>query len=184
MNKGGKQERTFAKPLPITITVVAPPPPPPADQIELFNDDGSAEAFDFNHSFGRVASFAKFDITGQVPLKIVNVKLYLRLTGEPASPLDIYVWNFERTRLLLSPMRVTPDVNGEGWFTVDLSSQNLVVNDEFYIGVGWPELTTPALLGVDLTQPQGTSYVVILSDDTFIPVANSNMMIRAVVEKM
>ncbi|MDP3962914.1 MAG: hypothetical protein Q8Q39_00235 [bacterium] len=182
VNKGGNQERTFAKPLPITIIVTTPPPPPSADTFELINDDGTAEAFDFNHSFGRVASFAKFDVVGQVPLKIDSIKLYLRLTGEPASPIDIYVWDFERNRLI-DPVSFTPAGTQEGWYTVDLSSYNLVVSDEFYLGVGWPELTTPALLGVDLSQPQGTSYVVILSDDTFIPVANSNMMIRAVVEK-
>jgi len=182
-NKGGNQERTFAKPLPVTITFTTPPPPPPANQFELSNDDGTAEAFDFNHTFGRAANFAKFDASGQGALKIVSAKFYLKLTGEPSSPIDVFVWDFERNRLLLEPHRVTPQGLTEGWFTVDLTPFNLMVSDEFYIGVAWPELTMPALLGVDLSSPQGSSYVVIVPDDIFIPVANSNMMIRAVVEK-
>ena len=100
----------------------------------------------------------------------------------PPSPLDVYVWDINRVPLLIPPHRVTP--TGEGWFFVDLSSYNLVVKDEFYLGVAWPSAAAPPLLGVDLTTPQGKSYIVILSTNVFVPLADANLMIRALVEKV
>src|SRR3989338_11431241 len=176
--------RTIAKPLPINMNVLPqpppPPPPPPDIPLELFYDDGTAEAFDFDPVFGRAVFFTKFVASGQ-SVKILGAKIFTKIITSPPSPLDIYVWDFNRVPLI-PPVRITPIE--EGWFTVDLSSYNLVVANEFYIGIAWPVSSTPALLGVDLTSPQGKSFVVILSSNTFIPVSNANFMIRALVKKL
>jgi len=101
-NKGKKNLRAFARPLPVVINVIEKPTPPPGEQLELFHDDGTAEAFDFDPFLGRAGSFSKFDISGQT-IKIISAKIYLKVVTKPPSPIDVYVWDFERNRLLSSP---------------------------------------------------------------------------------
>lgn len=187
--------RTIAMPLPVILNVIpkpspsptpepsptATPTPPPVPQIlELYYDDGTAEGFDFDPVLGRAVFFTKFVSRGET-VKILGAKIFLKIITQPPSPIDVYVWDFNR-QPLIPPVRVTP--TEEGWFTADLSPYNLIVSDEFYIGIAWSSSTAPPLLGVDLTSPQGKSFVVILSDNVFIPVTNSNFMIRALVEKL
>ncbi|MFN7088563.1 MAG: hypothetical protein ACK4NX_01970 [Candidatus Paceibacteria bacterium] len=181
-----KDNRTIASPLPISFTVElkpepSPTPTPSPELMELFYDDGTAEGFDFDPVLGRAVFFSKFVLQG-TQVKILGARIFLKIVKEPPTPIDVYVWDFNR-QPLISPVRVTPLESG--WFFVDLSPYNLVVSDEFYIGMAWVSSDAPPLLGIDLSStPQGKSYVVILSTNTFIPVVNANIMIRAIVEKL
>jgi hypothetical protein len=176
-------ERTFAKPLPISFTVVPKPSPTPSPGIiELFYDDGTAEGFDFDPVHGRAMLTSKFSL-GE-GYKIVGAKIYFKLSGQPASQVLLHIWDFER-RPMIDPVPITPD--SDGWFIADLSSFNLSVSNEFYLGISWPTSDNAPLLGVDLSSgASGQSFVVVFSEpsDVFIPVTNSNFMIRALVEKL
>lgn len=178
-----KDRTTIARPLPVVFTVAerpSPSPSPSPQPIELFYDDGTAEGFDFDPVYGRAVFFTKFVASGET-VKILGAKIFLKIVNQPPSPIDLYLWDADR-QPLIPPVRFTPTESG--WSFVDVSSYNLIVSSEFYIGIAWPSAEAPPLLGVDFSQPQGKSFVVILSTNTFIPIVNSNLMIRAVVEKL
>lgn len=176
--------KTIAKPLPVIIHAIQKPAPPPAESFEIFYDDGTAEAFDFDPVLGRAVFSTKF-YSGAEPIKIRSVKVFLKIPSPSPSPIDIYLWDFNRD-LLLPPVRVTPTeiapTEGE-FYNVDLSSYNITVQNEFYFGIAWSVSDAPPLLGVDLSAPKGESFVVVLPD-VFIPITDANLMIRAVVEKL
>ena len=63
------KNRTVAKPLPVIINVQPKITPPPPEITELYYDDGTAEAFDFDPVLGRAVFSAKFSSGG--PTKIL-----------------------------------------------------------------------------------------------------------------
>jgi len=117
-----QEQKTIAKPLPVYLTVTPKPEPSPQPApIELFYDDGSAEGFDFDPVFGRAVFFTKFVASGQ-SVKILGAKIFLKVVTQPASPIDVYVWDFDR-KPLISHVRVTPLEEGwkkAGWWLIFL----------------------------------------------------------------
>ncbi len=85
---------------------------------------------------------------------------------------------------LITPIVLTA---AQGWFDVDLTPYNVIVDGDFYIYyIQLDDYPNCPSIGTDTTStPVGRSYAVISPDPTFNPVDESSygiLMIRAVVE--
>lgn len=87
------------------------------------------------------------------PLTLARARFYFYC---PCSPVEVHVWDASR-HSLGSPVLASP--TQAGWFVVDLSSQNITVNGDFYVGLLHTGDYQP-ILGSDFAAPDGRSYEV------------------------
>ena len=126
----------------------------PSSFQQLSYDDGGAESFQSNAEGSGFA--VHFNTAG--PAQLMEARLYLdAATG--ANAIAIHVWDAAHNDLV-TPFNVTPPM-GEAWFTVDLSSLNLTVDGDFYVGYLYhPAMDYDPSIGVDTSAPDGHSYEV------------------------
>jgi len=136
-----------------------------ATETELAYDDGTAES---NQSYTTGNGFAVRFTPPAGGGKLLRGRFYFIA---PVAPIAVHVWDTNHQDLI-APVPATPA--GDGWFDVDLSAANLMVNDDFYLGFLYTQDTDPTL-GVDTSSPDGRSYEVPWE------VKNYDYMIRAVV---
>lgn len=143
---------------------------PLAAEQELAYDDGSAES---NQSWDQLnAGFAVRFTSPGASARLVRARYYLN-TAQAGHPIEVHVWDVNHNDLI-APFAATPPA-GEGWFNVDLSSYNLTVSGDFYVGFLYAAQHSDPSVGVDDSAPDGRSYEVPWS-----AYAN-DYMIRAVV---
>jgi beta-glucanase (GH16 family) len=139
-------------------------------QTELSYDDGSAD-FGFRAGPGAVAA-VKFAPLAAPSNKILKLKFYI--WGEMYN-VKVHVLNRQFSSIYSKT--VTPST---GWFVVDISSDNVYVSEEFYVGWQWLS-DNPPWLGVDNTPPHnGRSYLGTIGSPGS-PKSDEDYMIRAIV---
>jgi hypothetical protein len=139
---------------------------------ELAYDDGEAD-LNQSHSLGN--GFAVRFTAPTTSTQVVRARFYL-IAATGTHPIEVHVWDAIHNDIIV-PIQVTPPA-GDAWYDVDLSSYNLPVNDEFYVGflyAGTESHFDPSL-GVDTSAPDGRSYEVPWMGTT------SDYMIRVVVQ--
>lgn len=140
---------------------------PPVPTEELTYDDGQAES---SQSYTTGNGFAvRFTPPGGAG-RLVRARYFF---VAPVAPIEVHVWDAGRNDLA-TPFTATP--SGDGWFDVDLSSLNLTVSGDFYVGFLHTVDTDPTL-GVDTSAPDGRSYEVPWE------AVGYDYMIRAVVQR-
>jgi hypothetical protein len=142
-----------------------------APEMELAYDDGSAES---EQSYNALDSgFAVLFTTPGASAQLVRARYYFN-TAASDHPIQVHVWDANRSDLI-TPFTATPPT-GAGWLEVDLSSYNLTVSGDFYVGFLYSEQHSDPSLGVDSSGPDGRSYEV-----PWIEMTNLDYMIRAVI---
>jgi N-acyl-D-amino-acid deacylase len=120
--------------------------------VELAYDDGDAETGWFKKSAG----LGGYDAVRFSPpfesSQILTAKYYIR-----SSPASFSVLILDANRRSIYDKPATPTT--EGWFEVDLSKENIVVDGEFYAAMKWVVPEKPSL-GADETKPDGRSFFV------------------------
>jgi len=140
-------------------------------EVELAYDDGGAES---DQSWAALdGGFAVRFTTPGASAQLVRARYYLD-TAEDNHPIQVHVWDTNHDDLI-TPFTATPSA-GTGWFDVDLSSYNLTVSGDFYVGFLYSEQHSDPSLGVDTSDPDGRSYEVPWTEMTEL-----DYMIRAVV---
>ena len=140
-------------------------------EVELAYDDGIADSEQSQATLG--SGFAVLFTTPGTSARLVRARYYLD-TAAAGHPIEVHVWNAAHTDLI-TPFTATPPA-GAGWFDVDLSSYNLTVSGDFYVGFLYSVQHSDPSVGVDTTSPDGRSYEV-----PWEAFAN-DFMIRAVVQ--
>jgi len=123
-----------------------------APEVELAYDDGifeSSQSWDPGPGNG----FAVLFTTPGASARLVGARYYFIA---PVAAIEVHVWDANRNDLI-TPFTATP--SGDGWFDVDLSSHNLTVSGDFYVGFLYTVDVDPTL-GVDTSGPDGRSYEV------------------------
>lgn len=105
--------------------------------------------------------------------QLVRARYFLN-TAASDHPIQVHVRDANRSDLI-TLFAVTPPMGGAGWFNVDLSSHNLTVSGDFYVGFLYSEQHSDPSLGVDTLEPDGRSYEVL-----WIEMTDLDYMIRAV----
>lgn len=121
-----------------------------APEQELAYDDGTMET---TASWEAGKGFAVRFTPPATPATLVWARFYFY---GPFAPVEVHVWDANRNSLG-SPVPASP--TQEGWFTVDLSGQNIVVSGDFYVGFLHTVGYQPTL-GSDFSAPDGRSYEV------------------------
>ena len=121
-----------------------------AQPVELAYDDGNAENGWVMPSAGDY-DVVRFSPTLELS-RIIAVKYYIE-----ASPTTFNVLILDSDRNLLHEKPAIP--TSTGWFTVDLSKENIIVKGEFYVAMKWTVALAPSL-GADETNPDGRSFLV------------------------
>ncbi|MFQ5854535.1 MAG: hypothetical protein ACE5LU_02670 [Anaerolineae bacterium] len=132
---------------------------------ELAYDDGTAES---SQSYTAGNGFAVRFTTPSASAQLARARYYFIA---PVAPIEVHVWDADRNDLI-TPFTATP--SGDGWFDVDLSSLNLTVSGDFYVGFLYTVDTDPTL-GVDTSASDSRSYEVPWEEKSY------DYMIRAVV---
>ena len=116
--------------------------------IELLYDDGTEEA---GHSptTGLYTYAVHFQTPGNAPFRLIQVKYFI--FSDPASfYIDIRDGSLQQLHYeLITPTQV-------GWYTFNLSSNNIDVEGDFYVGMEYFQLYEP-LLGADYSSPDDES---------------------------
>ncbi|MBU7029581.1 MAG: hypothetical protein HXS48_21795 [Theionarchaea archaeon] len=148
---------------------------PFTDSVELFYDDGSAN-YAFRNAPGGIGA-VKFNVPDYT--QILKLKYYV--VGESVD-IDVYV--LDATLNILLSRRVTPY---PGWFEVDIESDSVFANGDFYVVVQWiPEYQNEdyyygPFIGVDIDPPHHQKSYLGSIDLLIPPLENEDFMIRAVV---
>ncbi len=132
--------------LPIVLSNYAP-------TTELAYDDGVAESW---QSQDAQSGFAVRFTTPGASARLSRARYYLN-AATPSAAIQVHVWDASHNDLI-APFTVTPQA-GIHWLDVDLSSYNLTVSGDFYVGF----LSTVAYqpdIGVDASAPDGRSFEV------------------------
>jgi len=151
-----------------------------ADQtVELAYDSGNSKyswtgGADQIGAYGAVRFTAPFPVSG-----ILTIKYFIY--SDPAT-FNILILDSNRKALYEKPAMPTE----AGWFSVDLTGQNIVVTGDFYVAMKWTVGSGP-YLGADETMGHGRSFVV-LNEGTWMTYSelnnkrankDGNFMIRA-----
>lgn len=140
---------------------------------ELAYDDGTAES---DQSWDQLGNgFAvQFAAPGGAA-RLTGARFYLN-TAAAYHPIQVHVWDDDPGHTdLITPFEATPPA-GMGWFDVDLSSYDLTVDGDFYVGFLYAAQHSDPSLGVDTSAADGYSYEVPWEQQTGL-----DYMIRAVV---
>lgn len=149
----------------IYITVYGNP-----SEIELYYDDGIADD-GYAPTLGLYWYTVHFQTPTATPYKLSKVKYYVY--SDPAS---FYVDIRDASLQQLYYGLVTPTATG--WFVFDLSSEEIFVQGDFYVGMKYSQLYEPEL-GADYTDPDGESGEGLYSFPT-PNLSSLDWMIRAV----
>jgi len=146
----------------LTITPVK------AQQQELYYDDGSAD-FGFVASPGTLGA-VKFSVSSRT--QVLKLKFYV--WGEMT---NVRVHVLDQDFNSIYSLVVTPY---SGWFEVDVSYANIVVEGDFYVGWQWiTEAPSGPWLGVDTTPPHNQrSYLGTLGKRDTSPKSGEDYLIR------
>ncbi|NOZ70456.1 MAG: hypothetical protein GXP38_00850 [Chloroflexi bacterium] len=145
----------------LPLVTMAPP-----QETELAYDDGTAES---NQSYDTGNGFAVRFTPPAGGAKLLRARFYFIA---PVAPIKVHVWDTDHYDLFPS---ITATPSGDGWFEVDLSAQNLTLNEDFYLGFKYTQDYAPTL-GVDTSAPDGRSW-----EWPWEAKTNLDYMIRAVV---
>jgi len=140
-------------------------------EVELAYDSGSGTE-DASWTAGK--GFAVRFTPPKVPSTLVRARFYFY---GPFAPVQVRVWDANHNALSLP---VTASPTQDGWLEVDLSTQNITVAGDFY--VGYLHLTdyTPTL-GSDFSAPDGRSYEV--DGEYWQQQTSKDYMIRVIVKQ-
>jgi len=121
--------------------------------VEIAYDDGIEEAA---RGYGQAASgFAVRFTPAQPGDMLLSVRIYVAgLVGEPA-PIEIHVWDGEKKDLIPSILAAP---SAAGWFDVDVSSAQLVLTDDIYVGYVQTSGENYPWMGVDTTTAGTRSF--------------------------
>jgi len=138
------------------------------EPVELSYDDGGAES---SQSWETGKGYAVRFTPPEGATRLLSAHYYLT---NPAA-IEVHVWDAGHSDVI-SPFTATP--TSDGWFDVDLSSLDVTLSGDFYVGflhtIGYqPDI------GVDTTASDGRSYEV---DGGYWEAKSSDYMIRAVVQ--
>lgn len=132
--------------------------------VELAYDDGDAE----NGWWKTSAGLGGYDAVRFSPpfqsCQILTVKYYI---GSSPASFNVLILDANRRSVYDKP--ATPTT--EGWFEIDLSKENIVLDGEFYAAMKWTIPEKPEL-GADETKPDGRSFLV--NDGTWQTYAEAN----------
>jgi hypothetical protein len=119
-----------------------------AQPIELAYDDGSAEEWwTFQPGFFDAVRFSPpFELS-----RIIAVKYYI---ASSPTTFNVLILDSDRNSVYEKPAVPT----SMGWFTVDLSNENIIVKGEFYAAMKWTIAEAP-YLGADHANPDGRSFL-------------------------
>ena len=120
--------------------------------VELAYDDGDAEAGWFKYAVGLGGYDAVRFTQPYESSQILTVKYYIY--SSPAS-FNVLILDANRRSIYDKPATSTT----EGWFEVDLSKKNIVLDGDFYAAMKWTVPKRP-VLGADETNPHGRSFIV------------------------
>jgi transglutaminase-like putative cysteine protease len=153
---------------------------PSQQPVELVYDDGTSEWSWWKTSAG----VGGYDAVRFSPpfesCQVVTVKYYIR-----SSPASFNVLILDANRRSIFDKSATP--TAEGWFEIDLSKENIILDGDFYAAMKWIVPEKPAL-GADETKPDGRSFFV-AADGTWQTYADvrkikdGDFMIRATVDR-
>jgi hypothetical protein len=165
-------------------------PPVAVTEYELKYDDGSAEEGFSVTDIGVGCIFAVCFTPPEYPVTVKKARLFIYNYGTPSTPITIHVYEQASGSSapgaeLITPFTVTPP--GPGWYDIDLSGYNIVINSgSFAIGEG-PTQGYSVYLGEDQTGPiDYRSWFYNLPTQTWYNWATQmnpgDLMIRAIVE--
>ena len=153
---------------------------------ELSYDNGTASSSDYFSAFTGGLAAVKFSLpTGWSSAKLLTAKYYILYYPQPFT-VHIFDSGGVTELCCTPPLDVTPPpLPSTGWFSVDLSSYNIVVSGDFYVAIEWKTDSSP-WLGVDTSSSAGRSYFKGLLGWEQLWGVNSqqpaNLMVRAVVD--
>ena len=146
---------------------------------ELSYDDGTPEAPFYLASGGLAA--VRFSLpTGWSSAKLLTAKYHIFYYSGLAFTVRIFDSGGVTELCCTPPLDVTPSATG--WFSVDLSSYNIVVSGDFYVAIEWKTDSLP-WLSADTSSSAGRSYFMGLVGWEQ-PVPPMNLMVRAVVDEV
>jgi hypothetical protein len=171
--------------LPVTYEI----PPVAAGDYEIKYDDGSAENCWTVTDYGLGSVFAVCFTSPEYPARVKTARIFIDDYGTPSTPIKIHVYQQASGSSapgteLITPIIVTPP--GPGWYDIDLSGYNIVINSgSFAIGEE-PTLSYSVYLGEDESGPidyRSWYYGVVSAQwydwETY---SAGDLMIRAIVE--
>lgn len=159
----------------LLVSLVLSITPASAEEKELYYDDGSAD-FGFVAAPGAIAA-VKFVCNSSHPCQVL--KLMFFVWGE-MKPVYVKVLDLNFTPIF--SLEVTPY---EGWFEVDISYANIIVNgwQPFYIGLQWISEPSRPWLGVDTTPPHHEESYLGTVGNPGSPKSSEDYMIRVSVKE-
>jgi len=122
----------------------------------LYYDDGSNEQdwFVGTPPYFVGVEFVLADFGLSSPKKVLNVAFYISITYEPNKDVKIHVTDAALNDLLVLPLTHPSTV---GWWTIDISSYNVIVTGDFY--VFWEAFAAnTALPALDSADPDHPRY--------------------------
>jgi len=128
-----------------------------AQENEIRYDDGEWDTW-YNWVPGCL--FAVRFTPPYVPCQVTKVRYYI--ARDPATFI-VRLFDSKKERLPFQELQVTP--TSTGWFQVDLSPYNVVVDDDFYVAMEYSKKNKPCL-GADEASPDDRSWLV-WQDDTW-----------------
>jgi len=164
-------------------------PPVAAGEYEIKYDDGTAEA-GYSVSESAVGCiFAVCFTPPEYPVTVKKARVFIFNAGTPSTPIKIHVYEQASGSSapgaeLIMPFTVTPP--GPGWYDIDLSGYNIVINSgSFAIGEE-PTQGSKVYLGEDQSEPiDYRSWFYNVMDPQWLNWATlspGDLMIRAIVE--
>ena len=163
--------------------------PVAAAEYEIKYDDGTAEAAWSVGTGGVGCVFAVCFTPLQYPVTVKKARLFIHNSGTPSTPIMIHVYkqasgsSAPGTELIV-PFTVTPP--GHGWYDIDLSGYNIVINSRSFAIGEEPTQASKVYLGEDRSGPidnRSWFYNVGTAQwDTWATHSAGDLMIRAIVD--
>jgi hypothetical protein len=169
-----KKDRSFVFSFLFLSSLLLQVIPVGAQEVELGYDNGGAD-FGFVAAPGTIAA-VKFVCDSPNPCQILKLKFFV--WGE-MKPVNIKVLDSN-----FNPIFSHEATSYEGWFTVDVSYANIIIDGGRPFYIGWQRISEPPRpwLGVDTTPPHhGQSYLGTVGN-TGSPKSGEDYMMRVVVK--
>lgn len=172
--------RGFGLTILLTLALVAScMPVVKAQPAEIAYDDGSCEQ-------GIGSTFIQWAVNFSLPegwsmAKLLKARFFIHSTR--GANWTVYVYN--RSRIEVASLEVTPPSGSDYWYDADLSSLNIIINGDFYISI--MTISSPPypsqMLGIDGNATAQRSFTYNPNTNVWNP-SNDIYMIRAVVENL